>query len=413
MDPDFEYQLQCEAEAKRRGSEGRPTALSLADAAGTYIDPQDGTAYEWDETRRAWFPKVDDNFLAIYQASYGLTPLVPSTDQPVGTSKEGSRVTQTERVQLDKVHGNVDEFDDEEYEQVEVGSSRDKKRKKISSSHEPSTVPKQPEKKKAAEPPAWFEVSDEHNRNVYVSNLPENTSEDEFVEFMQKCGIVMRDPRTNKPKIKMYKSPEGVFKGDALCTYMKIESVPLALQILDGYEFNRKKIKVEVAKFNVKGQFDAEKAKAGRLKKNEKKRLEKAETKLLDWRPDKLPGGRPKSEKTVVILNMFDSKEFESDPGLILEFKQDLQPECEKFGEVRKITIYDRSPEGVATIAFSEFDAADACLRRMHGRFFAGKQLSATLWDGKTKYRVEETEEEREKRLGQWNSFLTSSKTDA
>ena len=53
----------------------------------------------------------------------------------------------------------------------------------------------------------------------------------------------------------------------------------MALQILDGYEFNRKKIKVEVAKFNVKGQFDAEKAKAGRLKKNEKKRLEKAETK--------------------------------------------------------------------------------------------------------------------------------------
>ena len=60
---------------------------------------------------------------------------------------------------------------------------------------------------------------------MYVSNLPENTSEDEFVEFMQKCGIVMRDPRTNKPKIKMYKSPEGVFKGDALCTYMKVSSI--------------------------------------------------------------------------------------------------------------------------------------------------------------------------------------------
>ena len=32
---------------------------------------------------------------------------------------------------------------------------------------------------------------------------------------------------------------------------------------------------------------------------------------LLDWRPDKLPGTRPKNEKIVVIRNMFDSKEFD------------------------------------------------------------------------------------------------------
>lgn len=32
---------------------------------------------------------------------------------------------------------------------------------------------------------------------------------------------------------------------------------------------------------------------------------------MLDWRPEKLPGIRPKHEKVVVIKNMFDPKEFE------------------------------------------------------------------------------------------------------
>ena len=35
------------------------------------------------------------------------------------------------------------------------------------------------------------------------------------------------DVRTNKPKAKLYKDEEGNFKGDGLCTYVKVESVQL------------------------------------------------------------------------------------------------------------------------------------------------------------------------------------------
>lgn len=69
---------------------------------------------------------------------------------------------------------------------------------------------------------AWFEITDDHNRNVYVSNLPLDTAPEELLEIMSKCGIIMTDPRTNLPKIKMYKDAEGKLKGDALCTYMKV-----------------------------------------------------------------------------------------------------------------------------------------------------------------------------------------------
>lgn len=70
---------------------------------------------------------------------------------------------------------------------------------------------------------AWFEVSDETNNKVYVSNLPTDINEAEFVDLMQKCGLVMKDPDTGKMKVKLYTEPKtDVLKGDALCTYIKV-----------------------------------------------------------------------------------------------------------------------------------------------------------------------------------------------
>lgn len=41
---------------------------------------------------------------------------------------------------------------------------------------------------------------------------------------MSKCGVIQRDPRTNKLKIKLYKDAEGNLKGDATCCYIKVQS---------------------------------------------------------------------------------------------------------------------------------------------------------------------------------------------
>ena len=32
---------------------------------------EDGTVYQWDDVQKAWFPKIAQDFLANYQASYG------------------------------------------------------------------------------------------------------------------------------------------------------------------------------------------------------------------------------------------------------------------------------------------------------------------------------------------------------
>ena len=42
----------------------------------------------------------------------------------------------------------------------------------------------------------------------------------------------------------------------------------------------------------------------------------------------------------------------------------------------------------------------------LHQRWFAKRRILASTWDGKTKYEVEETEQQREERLKKWENFL-------
>lgn len=197
-------------------------------------------------------------------------------------------------------------------------------------------------------------------------------------------------------------------KGDGRCCYIKLESVNLALDILDGYQFRDHTIKVERAKFSLKGDFDpTKKPKKKKANKRDKEKQKKRMEKLFDWRPDKLKGEKGKNEKVVIIKNMFDPKIFETDPKMILEYRSDLREECEeKCGPVKKVEVYDLHPDGVSAITFNEFEDANKCIELMNGRFFAGRRLDAAHWDGTTKYKVKETEEEVEKRIANWDKFL-------
>ena len=61
----------------------------------------------------------------------------------------------------------------------------------------------------------------------------------------------------------------------------------------------------------------------------------------------------------------------------------DLDSECKTFGEIKKIMIFDRHPDGVVSIKFADVESAHRCVKVMNGRFFAGRKLEAGMWDGK------------------------------
>lgn len=79
-------------------------------------------------------------------------------------------------------------------------------------------------KKRKREPPKWFEMNDDKNLHVYVQNIPKDTSDEEFRELMNKVGLIMFDPITRKPKLKLYRDEKGELKGDGRCCYIKVRA---------------------------------------------------------------------------------------------------------------------------------------------------------------------------------------------
>lgn len=121
--------------------------------------------------------QVDEDFMARYQMSYGFTD---------SNAKETNSVQQPQEL-------------------VKV----DKEKKKMEA------------KRKAQEPPTWFEVDEAHNTAIYVSGLPLDVTMEELTELFSKCGLMARDEK-GKDKIKLYKDSNGQPKGDALCIYIKV-----------------------------------------------------------------------------------------------------------------------------------------------------------------------------------------------
>lgn len=93
------------------------------------------------------------------------------------------------------------------------------------------------------------------NSSIFISNLPKNATVEEVYEFSKTAGIVRRDPYTGEYFIRLYPDSDGSFSGDALVTFFKSDSIPLALEILDGKYFRNAPAKVTVVCFSFHSSF--------------------------------------------------------------------------------------------------------------------------------------------------------------
>lgn len=348
-------------------------------ATSVYVDGQhlytdsDGAIFFWDEEKKAWFPKIDDDFLAIYQTNYGFID---------NTTKEPPSQPISEVV---------------ENKAIEEDSNKDEQSTALTG-------------KRKAQPAQWFEEDPSQCTKVYVSNLPDDITEEEFIEVMAKVGMIFRDPKTKKMKVKLYAEPNGQLKGDGLVHYIRIESVQMAIDLLDGYEVKGRKIKVQRAKFQMRGTYNPSlKPKKNKKDKESEKKLQ---TKLLDWRPDPLRGERGKHERVVILKNMFEPKIFENNVDLIMDYQNNLREECSKCGTVKKVIVYCSEPEGVCEVRMNDPEEADLVVQMMHKRYFGSRMLTAELWDGITKFKKNETDDENIQRLSKWSEFLEQGDDD-
>ncbi|KAG0242101.1 hypothetical protein B0O80DRAFT_425904 [Mortierella sp. GBAus27b] len=381
----------------------------------TYTDDE-GVSFEYDENLKAWFPMFNEQLIQAQQSAYGET--IPDSLDTVYS--ENSRRQKRKKHEIDYTgattipgQGDIGE-DDLDFDLppglesipgIGEGSNKPNKRQRGNNNKKGERKPKP--------------IS-----SVFVTGLPFDVDVDEIVDVFKKGGVFLEDEK-GQPKIKLYSDKDGRRNGEALVTYLRSESVALAIDLLDDTEFRagieRGRIRVQQAQFKEKERP----ATTGTLTDDQKKKVQKKYQKLekkLDWfEDDENLVKADKWNKVCILKHMFTVQELEQDPTLLLDLKEEIREECEKLGEVTNVIIYDHHPDGVVSVRFKDKEAALLCVQMMSGRYFAGQKVEAAIYDGHTKYESkkskEELEAEEKRRLERYAKWLETeeenNKTDS
>ncbi|SMN19525.1 similar to Saccharomyces cerevisiae YNL286W CUS2 Protein that binds to U2 snRNA and Prp11p, may be involved in U2 snRNA folding [Maudiozyma saulgeensis] len=211
-----------------------------------------------------------------------------------------------------------------------------------------------------------------NNTSVYISNIDISslaTKEDaskvreQLVKEFSRFGVIRKD-EDGVQKCTMYKDENGKLKGDALVIYANPESVPFAIDIMNGFDFNGTKLHVEKAIF--------EPVEASILE-------DKVNSTLLPSKRLKTDNHHPESkveDRSVVLANIIDIYA-DLDDDELEDIKEDIKEGCQQFGKIAAYKFYEN--KGEATVTFTLEKSAQECQKYMDGRFFDGRKVLAFI----------------------------------
>ncbi|GBG88761.1 hypothetical protein CBR_g48379 [Chara braunii] len=268
-------------------------------------------------------------------------------------------------------------------------------------------------------------------RRLYVGNLHFNMTEDQLRTLFEPFGPV--------ELVQLPQDPEtGQCKGFGFVQYAKLEDARTAQQMMNGMDLGGRPIKVSAVSENVGlqemgsslGEIDDDEG--GGLSLNARSRALLMQK--LDRSGSSLPGSAPTAtigppgsgilgagvpganapitaaiptptpfpiapapfaglqlpvglgptvepvglpSEYLLLKNMFEPKN-ETEPDFDLDIKEDVSEECSKFGIVKHIYV-DKNSVGHVYIRFDTVAAASNAQRALHGRWFAGKMITATF----------------------------------
>lgn len=279
--------------------------------------------------------------------------------------------------------------------------------------------------------------------SIRVENLPPNVTAEEISGyFTRRCGIIKRG-LDGEERIKIYRPERETAGAAAIVTFSLRPSVELAIDLYDQSEFAPGYFIAVTEAGGARGGEEAEatggettatktantttaaedKNQSHPRYETEEARKKAARTRylqerhLLSWAEEEedeeeseeneeqgeTEKARAHHESTkalrvVVLKHVFDPAEMAKEgERLARELHEDL---VEGFAaeDVRaeQITLFKRHPEGIVVVRLRTAAEAARTVRSMHNRFFDGRRIKASMWDGVTLYgSPEDREEER------------------
>ncbi|KAF5838671.1 hypothetical protein DUNSADRAFT_2435 [Dunaliella salina] len=346
---------EAEGAAEDKGKSGTQTPEELE------FEDDDGTKYVWDRSQRKYMPKA---------TSVGAAP---SYDPEIMTYVPEEEAIPSLDAAIKGEAGAEEAAATEERKRKGKEASPSGQGGKAQANEQAAKKQKKGKGQPATQPSEWFELK--NNTNVYVAGLPLDVTMEEIHAAFSKFGLIKED-ENKQPRIKMYRDRNtGQLKGDALVSFLKAPSVTLAVNLMDGTPLRPGDNKNMVA-------------------------IVQRQEQRLGW------GGyddkAPPEKVTVIIYHMFGPKELSEDLEAAEDLEKEVLAEATKLGPVEKVRVFKDHPDGVVSVKYKTDEGAAACLEKMNGRFFGGRQLRTAMWDGITNFaivKVQETPEEEEARL--------------
>ncbi|CCD23894.1 U2 snRNP complex subunit CUS2 NDAI_0C02340 [Naumovozyma dairenensis CBS 421] len=221
--------------------------------------------------------------------------------------------------------------------------------------------------------------------SIYISNLPKDITEDELIREFTHYGII-RKTSEGEIRCKLYKDSDGKVKGDALIVYARIESVQLAIDMMDKTILRGSIINVQTAQFKsnkrkIDDKNNAEEGDHVPLKRG--KQLQKyaedgtiqddSAKEVSDWHITKLEG-HSEADRTIVLNNVLDVGAKYTE-GELDEIKEDIVDECSTVKGIERFELDESN--GRALVVYEDVPSALNCRSLLDGRFFDGREIIA------------------------------------
>lgn len=258
-----------------------------------------------------------------------------------------------------------------------------KKRKKENLSHFP-----QKRKKK-------------ESNSIIISGFSKTIDLNELANIFSKCGIILKDINQN-PTVIQHQD------GSVLISFLRNESVSLAITLYDDTEIFSDKIKVRQASLDEIEAFIAkpiDKQTFKLLMKERKRQLNQLKWSLNDT---SVPTGV--QFKTIILRHVFTQEEVSHFPNIKLEIQTSIQKILDSMFKLKyaydeqyrrcvsKIKIYLNHPEGIVAVQFRQGKDAEYAVNQLNNSSITitnipnQRTIEAELWKRRSKDLKEEFE---------------------
>lgn len=95
------------------------------------------------------------------------------------------------------------------------------------------------------------------------------------------------------------------------------------------------------------------------------------------------------AQRVAVLRYLFTPEEADAEgPAFYRELAEEVREECEKIGPISEVTPIEKHQQGIVCVKFKASRDAVECVKINDGRFFGGRRLAASLYDGKTELKA-------------------------